>query len=103
VLFGGILALMSVLALGFTGWAMAGVALLMKPRQAAKTIQNTNQLSRAKPKAPTPATRGTAHLQKQAQMWQLAPLSTPAGVERGGGDRGGIQANAKTNQSLSIK
>jgi hypothetical protein len=34
---------------------------------------------------------GTSYLQSVGQIWLLAPLSAPAGVERGGGDRGGIE------------
>ncbi len=37
-----------------------------------------------------------SHHQSVGQMWLLAPLSAPAGVERGGGDRGGIPRKKNT-------
>ena len=36
-------------------------------------------------------TVGTSSLKTRDQIWLLAPLSAPTGVERGGGDRGGME------------
>jgi hypothetical protein len=44
VLFGGVLALVSVWAVGFMGWVVAGSTMLMNQRQAAKAIKTTSQL-----------------------------------------------------------
>ena len=51
--------------------------------------QNKPQINQT-PQTPTAQTlnEGTSHLKKQNQIRLLAPLSTPAGVERGWG-RGG--------------
>ncbi len=49
-----------------------------------KTIQSTN----ASPRCPSAC---KTSVNTSGQIWLLAPLSAPAGVERGGGDRGGIK------------
>ena len=36
-----------------------------------------------------------ASVKALGQIWLLAPLSAPAGVERGGGDRGGLRKSAQ--------
>jgi hypothetical protein len=57
-----------------------------------------------RPKRAQAKTAGTDPLQTHGQIRLLAPLSAPAGVERGGGDRGGIerqesQHHAKQNKT----
>ncbi len=44
-----------------------------------------------RPTLPSWPWSGTSSLQSVGQIWLLAPLSAPAGVERGGGDRGGLK------------